>query len=68
MTGIQKFMNNSRMKPHTQLSHITTTTGIKSEWVKGLKSFHQQNDTTNGVESFFSNLKKYFCISMPGPP
>ena len=33
---------------------------IKKEWVRGLKSFHLQNDTTNRVESFFSHLKKYF--------
>ena len=33
---------------------------IKREWVRGLKSFHLQNDTTNIVESFFSHLKKYF--------
>ena len=33
---------------------------IRNEWVKGLKSYHLQNDTTNRVESFFSTLKKYF--------
>ena len=33
---------------------------IKREWVRGLKSFHLQNDTTIRVESFFSHLKKYF--------
>ena len=34
--------------------------GIRVEWVKGLKSFHLKNDTTNRVESFFSKLKAYF--------
>ena len=34
--------------------------GIRKEWVKGLKSFHLKNDTTNRVESFFSKLKAYF--------
>ena len=33
--------------------------GIRSKWVKDLKSVHLCNDTTNRVESFFSKLKKY---------
>ena len=33
---------------------------IRVEWVKGLKSIHLQNNTTNRVESFFSKLKAYF--------
>ena len=33
---------------------------IKTEWVRGLKSVHLSNDTTNRVESFFSKLKTYF--------
>ena len=33
---------------------------ISSHWVKGLKSYHLKNDTTNRVESFFSKLKTFF--------
>ena len=33
---------------------------ISDEWVKGLKTYHLQNETTNRVESFFSKLKTYF--------
>ena len=33
---------------------------IRDEWVKGLKSYHLCNDTTNRVESFSANLKKIF--------
>ena len=34
--------------------------GIKAECVRGLKSVHLSNDTTNRVDSFFSKLKIYF--------
>ena len=33
---------------------------ISDQWVKGLKTYHLQNETTNRVESFFSKLKTHF--------